>query len=359
VLGSAAFLLIGLAAVAAHLTGPPLGSPASDGAPSPTPSREAAPPGAEPQVTTLRRPWLRTSGAWELYVRTDAEVIRIQPAASRVTRTAVPGLPTTGQMSFLVAGAQAIVRPSGDSPGYVVPDGERAQPLPAPFGRGGVILPGPAADEVWLTSRSRYSNRIEMRLVSVPSGTTRRNAVLPGDAERPVRADGGGSFSFSAIGGTYRYAGDGYRRITTGSVLATGPSGWLAMECDAQHRCRNLLIDRLTGARRGVGRTPSYGFEPRLTRLSPDGRWAALVATVNGQPLALHLLDLKRGTDRATTIQVNSQLQEGALAWSPDSAHLFVAGLAGRLWVLDPQTGRVSGVPGRLPPARQLTVKPA
>jgi hypothetical protein len=91
--------------------------------------------------------------------------------------------------------------------------------------------------------------------------------------------------------------------------------------------------------------------------MSPDGRYVSLVYASANQPVTLHLLDVRRGSSRVTTVQVDRTLHGASFAWSPDSDYLFVAGVSGILWVIEPATAKVSAFPLRLPPVRQLAVK--
>jgi hypothetical protein len=131
----------------------------------------------------------------------------------------------------------------------------------------------------------------------------------------------------------------------------------LTTECDAQHHCHGVVIDRSSGDRHNVDLAAS-NVSPWLAAMSSDGQYVAVIYASAHDPVSLHVLDLQRGLDRLTTVQVDQTLQEGSLAWSPDSDYLFVAGVKGRLWVIKPATGAVSEFPVRLPPIRQLAARP-
>jgi hypothetical protein len=116
--------------------------------------------------------------------------------------------------------------------------------------------------------------------------------------------------------------------------------------------------DRRSGDRHNVDLALS-NVSPWLAAASPDGHYLAVVYAVAHHPLALHVLDLQHGHDRVTTVAVDQTLREGSLAWSPDSDFLLVAGVKGRLWVINPDSAVVSAFPVRLPAVRQLAVRPA
>jgi len=309
-----------------------------------------------PQVREARQPLLPVRGGWELYGRGDNEVVRIEPRAGWVTRTPVPPVASARPVSFLAVGSGVLIRPQEPAPGYWVPDGRPTRPMPAGLGRGGEVLPGPRPEEVWIPSTSRYSNRTVMLLASLSAGTVREFAALPADATGEVATDGAGSYYFGATGGTYEPGRRGYRRITTGTVLAAGARTFLTAECDEQHQCRHVLIDRHDGNRRTVQLLPSLDVSLALAEVSPDGRYVALLYRLATTPLTLHLLDLERGIGRPIEAAFGPLLEEGALAWSPDGAYLFALGGGGRLTVVHCATSRNVRLPISLPPLRQLAV---
>ena len=199
-------------------------------------------PVSKPSVLRVGRPLLSTGSTWELYARTDTEVIRIEPAAGRVTRTGVLAMPNT-------------------------------EP------RAGVLIP-------------------------------------------------------------------------------TGPQVWVMRECDTQRFCRRVIIDERGRSQDNVDLARA-NVSPWLATMSPDGRYVSVVYASANQPVTLHLLDVRRGSSRVTTVQVDRTLHGASFAWSPDSDYLLVAGVNGILWVIEPATAAVSEFPVRLPPVRQLAVTAA
>ena len=131
----------------------------------------------------------------------------------------------------------------------------------------------------------------------------------------------------------------------------------LTTKCDARHHCHGVVIDRRSGDRHNVDLALS-NVSPWLAATSPDGQYLAVAYATGHHPIALHLLDLRHGHDRLTAVHVDQTLHEGSFAWSPDCDYLFVAGVKGRLWVINPATGAVSEFPARLPPVRQLAARP-
>lgn len=62
-------------------------------------------------VTQLGHRVLRVRAGWELFARGPGQLIRIQLAKGRLTRTTIPVLRTTGPVSFLVQPGKVIIRP--------------------------------------------------------------------------------------------------------------------------------------------------------------------------------------------------------------------------------------------------------
>src|ERR1022692_5095392 len=62
-------------------------------------------------VTSVGHPLLGVRAGWELFGWGSGEVVRIQLAAGRITRTTVPPLQSTGPVTFLTGPHQVIIRP--------------------------------------------------------------------------------------------------------------------------------------------------------------------------------------------------------------------------------------------------------
>jgi hypothetical protein len=158
------------------------------------------------------------------------------------------------------------------------------------------------------------------------------------------------------VGGTYDARPDGLHRITTGSVVAVGPTGWLAEECDDRHRCTLDVIDRHSGERRVLGPTRDDQFSNGA--LSPDGRLAAVAGPTDESGVtALHLIDLRSGADHRTTIMVDTNAGVGyGWVWSPDSRWLFVADAAGLIRAVN-RNGHTLTLDTHLPALEQLAMR--
>ena len=293
---------------------------------------------------------------WELFGRSNATVVRIELARGRITRSTIPALRSSGPVSFLASAGVAIVRPIDYVAGYVVPDGQPARESSAMLGQGGPVLPGPDPRHVWLESGD------DAHPVMVLAGLdgSRPGPTIPvpaGGSPLDASPDGGGYLLFTSAGGVYDARPGELRRITTGALLAVGPTGWLTTECAGQHRCGTVLIDRLRGARHAVGRAMQGDGPGGL--ISPDGRTAALLNVGSGGSSTLYLLDLTTGKRRPLTVSVNQSSFGATLAWSPDSRWLFAVTAAGTLAVINRQTAQVGTLGAPLPTLTQLVLRPA
>ena len=359
--GLAAALLVGVVAMA--------GVRSLDGSAGPS-ERDSAPPSGSHSPTPPPRspsagppvvgagPTLPAAGDWEVYGRSDTEVVRLELRSGRMTRTPVPPLTAGGRVSFLATGTGVLARPVRGVPGYQVPDGEPVGPLPSALGRGGLILPGPEPGQVWISGTSRFSSRGEMLLASVSAGWVRVQASLPAVTYGSVQPDGAGSYYVSSTGGTYVRVPGGYRRISTGTVLAASAGSLLTADCDERLRCRHALVDRWSGKRRTVRLLPSFNAGLALISLSPDSRYVAVAYRLATRSPALHVIDLATGADREVRAAFDSGLPNGSVVWSPTGDYVAAVGAQGRLVILASATAEVLPLSGDLPTIAQLAAPP-
>ncbi|MEO9237121.1 MAG: hypothetical protein ABI418_03410, partial [Jatrophihabitantaceae bacterium] len=268
---------------------------------APASSPVPAPP-STPTVVQAGRPLLDVPAGWQLFGRGPTAVVRIELAAGRVTTTPVPGLASSGPVSFVVGADRAIVRPLDFVPGYVVLDGRATQELTGPAMKAGPVLPGPDPQHVWTPSADNSG----LRLSSL--GGEQGTAFLPAE---PVIAfpDQAGYAAFQAVGGVYDAGPHGVHRITAGVLVATGPTRWLTYDCDDSDACQLTVTDRASGAKWAL-RAP---IRPEDSRglISADGRTAALiVSTQSGW--RLRLLDLRSGTVRPVAVQLSDEVADSA-----------------------------------------------
>lgn len=343
-------------------TAPPraAGSRSSAPGPSSTASSGVVPASAV-SVKILGHPLLGVRAGWELFGRGPGVVVRIQFARGRITRTAHPALLSGGPVTFVTDAEGALVRPIDFVPGYLIPDGEPAREAPGALGAGGPVFPGPDPRHLWVSSGTSDD---QMVLVGMDGRRTGPWIAAPPQSA-PVNTsllaipDQTGYLLFPGIGGVYDVRPSGTSRITTGTVLAVGPTRWLAAECNSRTRCRPVVIDRSTGVR--------YPLNTRVllsTRLnsadlstagviSPDG---ATVAVLAGSPQArIEIIDLATGAAHALPLRIDlSDADTGwareTMVWSPDSRWLFVAA-NGDLYAVSQRTGQITDLSHTLGPA--------
>jgi hypothetical protein len=171
-------------------------------------------------------------------------------------------------------------------------------------------------------------------------------------------ADGAGYLLYPGIGGVYDARPGGLRRISTGVLMAVGPTGWLAVECDERYRCQTVLISRANGLRRTVA-------DGELSRdgrgvISPDGSTAAVMTSGPNGAVGLAIIDLaSHRVLRIPGMAVNQETMDGAVVFSPDSKWLFVVTADGAVSMINPRTAAVSPLGISLPALSQLVVRPA
>jgi hypothetical protein len=319
--------------------------PSSADAPSPT-----APPSVA--VTNLGHRLLDVPSDWEVFARGTNSVVRIELAKGRITTTPAPELSGGTGVSFIVGPDRVIAVPMDDQNGYQLRDGHRVSELPTAFGPHGPALPGPDPNHVWVPTDA--GGRSAMTLIGLdghPTGQTIRVPEGIGTAE----SDGAGYVQFNATGGVYDARPGRVTRITSGALLAIGPTRWLTEECSVEFRCVTAVTNRATGARHTLavsqGNYSFTGYNNGL--IAPDGSVAALVRD-DGQEgrLLLSLFDLSNGAFRETDVILNPDQAfsgGGVLAWSPDSRWLFIVADAGRLLALDRESMRVTELSRSLP----------
>jgi hypothetical protein len=275
--------------------------------------------------------------------------VRIELASGWITRTPVPPLQSTGPVSFVVAPDRAVVRPLDFVAGYQVFDGRLPRSLPRVLRSGGLILPGPRPGTVWAPTLSGWALRLA-RL----DGRTGATIRVPNGSW--LTSDGSGYALASTTAGVWRVRPGGRTRISDGTLLASGPTGWLVRECEPA-RCTNVVIDRRRGTRR-VLPGPALRASGAVGVVAPDGSAAAVF---EGEAMSgtatVTMVDLRTGARRRVPVTASIAQPEGTVVWSPDSRWVFVAGDDGRLWVVDAATGEVDGLPVPLPPVEQLAVR--
>lgn len=348
-------VLVAVAGVAAWRTGH-RGKKAPVATPSTTPASVIAlptEPSAAATITRLQvgRPLLGVTAGWELFGWGTQALVRIELARGRVTRTTVEPPNSSGPVSLVVGRDWAVVRPLDFVPGTVVPDDQLPRQSTGALGGSGPAFPGPDPDHLWAPDGGSADAMILVGPDGVPSGT--KVAV---QAPAIAEPDGTGYLLVRGTGGVYLDRPDGRRRVTTGDVLAAGPSRWLTLECDDQGACVATVIDRKTGARHA---RPGHGLEPTGTTgvISPDGAMAAVYEADDNGRIRLHLIKLATGDDKQIDVPLGQDPHQGGMVWSPDSQWLFVVGGGGRLLPIDAATGATFDLGVQLPPVSLVAIR--
>lgn len=300
----------------------------------PSPQAQSTPVGPPVEVRHVGRHLLGVHAGWEViaYARATGRLYRAELSSGRVARTVVPPLQSSGPLTVLVLEDRTLIRPLDHVPGYVVVDGQRARR--ERLSGGGVVLPGPQEGTLWIQSRA---NDRKLVLVTADGQPTGREIVLPRPTGWPV-PDGRGHALVMTVDGWYVVDGrTDVHRVTTGTVLAAGPSAFLLLECADPDACVHVVLDRVDGTRRRLGpvdRPLDSSGVPGV--VAPDGSVAAMeVPGVDDR--SLRLVDLRTG--EVTDVDLPSGTAPGgsALAWAPDGSWLLVA--ADKVLTVRPRAG--------------------
>ncbi|MGE5210273.1 MAG: hypothetical protein ACM3MM_03365 [Acidobacteriota bacterium] len=145
----------------------------------------------------------------------------------------------------------------------------------------------------------------------------------------------------SAPGGVYAVDATGdARRISTGTLLATGSRHWAIEECDEVLRCAYSIIEWASGAvTPGVlDSIDGFGLLDPSTRISPDGRSIAHRADTDGSGRR-QILDVTTG-EAIQAGRINQLVYPDS--WASDSSGLFFAD--GFLQFVDRTVGSVARI---------------
>jgi hypothetical protein len=313
----------------------------------------SAPAAAPVSITRLGHALLDVPAGWEIFGRGPAGVVRIQLAAGVITRTRVPGLAAAGSLSFVVGPTELIIRPSDPgATGYLVPDGRPAKPqLPGALADADAAFPGPDPGHLWVQSGSSAL----ISLVGFDGKPTEVSFPVPA-GNGSVSSDNAGGLIFTDYAGAYALRPDGLHRITRGALLAAGRTRWLVAECDDQHHCATIVIDRARGSRRVLGPVQAdESVQPGV--ISPDGTTAALLVERTSLAPSLYLLDLTSGS-ASTVAPADGPCNQQSFEWSPDSHWLFdTSSVPGDLCLIDRHTGQTQTLPAALPLINQLSFR--
>jgi len=327
--------------------------PGPIGTATPSPSAPAT-----PITVAVGRPIFGITAHYELVARGPNSVVRVNFAAGRVIRTPVPYLRSTGPVWFIVDNTWAMIRPLDHVPGYLVRDGHAAEDLPGQLDDGGVVLPGPNGSGVWLSPDVQVTH---LALIGIDGKATGTSISIPASAEGMVVPDGTGYVVAGYSKGVDLVRPTGSKRITSGMLVAVGPTRWLVQECSAVS-CEMVAIDRATGRRHTVEEVPAgtRGTQWITGVISPDGKTAALRAGPDDADTAMSfwLVDLTTGAQRQTNVpDLESGFSGDSIAWSPDSKWVFATAGRQGLVAVDVATGHVEDFGVLVPAIDQIAVR--
>lgn len=336
--------------------------------PPPTPSVPGQPP---PVVTPsgqrvpsssvsrreLGRAALPDTAGYEIIGLGPQGLVRLNPGRGTVIETAATANLTGG--AAVVAGRGFVIGGATDgSARYVFPDEQPARRTTNFLAQAAQFLSGPTLGQVWVVTQNGSGEQPVVRAVDVDGTPVAASIPVPYGAEEGFSfyADGTGQLVIAGLAGWYASGPTGLRRVTSGTLLAIGPTRWLTADCDDAGRCQLTVTDRSTGTRTVLpGSIPTDVYFPGL--ISPDGRWAAL-GTQRDHPGALTLVDLTTGRRRTAELEAQGPLPAGQMVWSPDSRWLLGLDQRNGLVGVDPSTGRATPVAGDLPSLTAITVRP-
>lgn len=271
-------------------------------------------------------------------------LVRIHLASGRVTARSIPGLASSGPLSFLAGTGGVFLRPLDAVPGYLFDHrGHDWQLTGGTLGSGGIALPGPTPNTLWMQAQNDPNLFRLLRIDGVPTGGSIRTHA--GTVNDNVLPDGAGYLMRQSMQGAWDLRPTQQRRITHGTVVAVGRRTVLVRPGRPGPGSTLTVINRSNGQRHTV---PAACSGPPVQApsgtVSPDGRTAAVLCSDRGDRRALHLVDLRTGDESA----VATVTQSGALnlLWSPDSRSLLALDHTGHLVAIDRRTRHVTTMHG-------------
>ena len=265
-------------------------------------------------ITNLGRPLLGVSEGWDLFALGRDELVRIHLASGHITRSPLPALENIPVLLVPVGGG-LLIQPADSRPGYVVPDDRPVSRMPPGLNGDGPLLPGPDADHVWIQTLPG-----QMSLVTLAGTPAGLDITVPPYLS-PGIADGSGYPLLQGVGGLYRGGRGGLQRVTTGQLIAVGPTGMITVDCDDRARCGIVL--RTRDGRTSVVPALLEPQGPNPGAISPDGTIVAVYTFGQAGDVSATLVELANGASHPIDLPLTATGAEGTLAWSPDGRWLF------------------------------------
>ena len=277
---------------------------------------------AEETVLDLGRPLLPAPlGVDIVGLTTDGRLMELNPDTGVATFTELPRL--DDQVAMLAGNTGTLVAAPYNGSVWFIPRNGEPQRWRTPTATGTAFfsapLPGPDPDSVWLVQQE-FTGESRLQLSTLAGDPIRDPIEIP--AGWTTMADGTGGVLVFAPGGTYRLGIDGTRRVTSGTVVASGHGGLVVVDCDDGFVCSASLLVHTTGEQRpldvlDVGALSRGGWVSTYPSVAPDGG-AMLTYRFPDEPGAeegIALLDLTTGL---STVLSQEYLDFWPFAWSTD-----------------------------------------
>jgi hypothetical protein len=331
------------------------------------PAAKAAPPAVRVIMTGGRL--LGVTGSWQLLARGPDDLLRVQLARGRITRTYVPPLDSASPTVAVVAGGgETVIRSSDLVPAYVVRDGRQARLLTGPLAGDGPLVPGPAGTQAaWVMTGPPTSPSLSLVTLTghrpgpsirFPAGGPLLPATAVSDGRGYVLVTDGNFESYDA--------GPGWDRRVPGTIVATGPAGWLVVTCGPPlfRQCRNEVISSAGGPGHVLPGSPAgepyqYSWPPTGV-IAPGGSTAAVAEYEHDGRLTVHLVNLRTGATTDVGVPLSpagGDANVSSMAWSPDGRWLFAAALGGHLVAVSARTGLAQSLGVALPAVDQVAIR--
>ena len=272
----------------------------------------------------------------------DGDVLRLDLATG--DHTTYEGLPLLSAGSRLLFADEAgvTVASVADVAGFRLDYGGEPRPTDG-SAISGNVFDGPRTGTLWQSPPIPFG-AADFELIDL-NGAPLGEQIHVDDAFA-LGSDGAGGLIVVAVGGNYVATPEGATRLTTGELLATGPTTVYARECDEFLTCGVVRIDRASGERAPVddptlAGAPLYQEILRLSgrTVSPDGD--VVFVQVSPNALGWAIIDLAAGV----TVDVPGPRDASSVVWSDDSRFaVYLSG--GRLRVYDRAAGSIAALHG-------------
>jgi hypothetical protein len=227
----------------------------------------------------------------------------------------------------------------------------------------GPMYPGPDPGTVWVGGTDDPDDRGDYRLSDLAGAPLGPTVEVEGGGQVRAEvfgADGNGALLVRAAGGVYVADGSSEVRLTTGEILAVGPTTAIVRECDESLACGVWRVDRRSGERTPV--TDSVIVAANADRgligitgstVSPDGAVVVVRSEVDGDESWV-IVDTVDGRQ----IAVPGVGGSTPMLWSADSsAAVYLSG--DHLRLFDRAAGTVVDLSEQLEIPRLKSVSPA